>query len=220
VCANEKSLELKPANVTFEEAAAAPMAALTALQGLFDIGQIKAGQKVLIHGASGGVGTFAIQIAKAYEAHVTAVCSSRKVEIAHSIDADQVIDYTVEDFTKNGELYDLILVANGNRSIFEYKRSLKPNGICVLAGGGSNSIPQLVAGLFMEWWISKTENKKISSFLAKINQKDLATIKELLETGKVKPVIDRTYPLRETAEALRYLGEGHAQGKIIVTVEH
>jgi len=174
----------------------------------------------LIHGASGGVGTFAIQIAKAYEAHVTAVCSSRKVEIAHSIDADQVIDYTVEDFTKNGELYDLILVANGNRSIFEYKRSLKPNGICVLAGGGSNSIPQLVAGLFMEWWISKTENKKISSFLAKINQKDLATIKELLETGKVKPVIDRTYPLRETAEALRYLDEGHAQGKIIVTVEH
>lgn len=220
VSANEKSLALKPANVTFEEAAAAPMAALTALQGLRDIGQIKAGQKVLIHGASGGVGTFAIQIAKAYETNVTAVCSSRNVEIAHSIGADQVIDYTVEDFTKNGELYDLILVANGNRSIFEYKRSLKPNGVCVLAGGGSNSIPQLVAGLFMEWWISKTENKKISSFLAKINQKDLATIKELLETGKVKPVTDRTYPLRETAEALRYLDEGHAQGKIIVTVEH
>jgi NADPH:quinone reductase-like Zn-dependent oxidoreductase len=220
VSANEKSLALKPANVTFEEAAAAPMAALTALQGLRDIGQIKAGQKVLIHGASGGVGTFAIQIAKAYETNVTAVCSSRNVEIAHSIGADQVIDYTVEDFTKNGELYDLILVANGNRSIFEYKRSLKPNGVCVLAGGGSNSIPQLVAGLFMEWWISKTENKKISSFLAKINQKDLSTIKEFLETGKVKPVIDRTYPLRETAEALRYLGEGHAQGKIIVTVEH
>jgi NADPH:quinone reductase-like Zn-dependent oxidoreductase len=220
VCANEKSLELKPSNVTFEEAAAAPMAALTALQGFRDIGQIKAGQKVLIHGASGGVGTFAIQIAKAYEAHVTAVCSSRNVEIARSIGADQVIDYSIEDFTKNGELYDLILVTNGNRSIFEYKRSLKPNGVCVLAGGGSNSIPQLVVGLFMEWWISKTENKKISSFLAKINQKDLATIKELLETGKVKPVIDRTYPLRETAEALRYLGEGHAQGKIIVTVEH
>jgi NADPH:quinone reductase-like Zn-dependent oxidoreductase len=220
VSANEKSLALKPANVTFEEAAAAPMAALTALQGLRDIGQIKAGRKVLIHGASGGVGTFAIQIAKAYEAHVTAVCSSRNVEIARSIGADQVIDYSIEDFTKNGELYDLILVTNGNRSIFEYKRSLKPNGVCVLAGGGSNSIPQLVAGLFMEWWISKTENKKISSFLAKINQKDLATIKELLETGKVKPVIDRTYPLRETAEALRYLDEGHAQGKIIVTVEH
>jgi NADPH:quinone reductase-like Zn-dependent oxidoreductase len=220
VSANEKSLALKPANVTFEEAAAAPMAALTALQGLRDIGQIKAGRKVLIHGASGGVGTFAIQIAKAYEAHVTAVCSSRNVEIARSIGADQVIDYSIEDFTKNGELYDLILVTNGNRSIFEYKRSLKPNGVCVLAGGGSNSIPQLVVGLFMEWWISKTENKKISSFLAKINQKDLATIKELLETGKVKPVIDRTYPLRETAEALRYLGEGHAQGKIIVTVEH
>jgi len=205
--------------VTFEEAAAAPMAALTALQGLRDIGQIKAGQKVLIHGASGGVGTFAIQIAKAYDTHVTAVCSSRNVETARSIGADHVIDYTLEDFTKNGELYDLILVANGNRSIFEYKRSLKPTGICVLAGGGSNSIPQLVAGMFLEWWISKTENKKVSSFLAKINQKDLATIKGLLESGKLKPVIDRTYPLSDTAKGLRYLGEGHAKGKIIITVE-
>ncbi len=219
VCANEKSVVLKPANVTFEEAAAAPMAALTALQGLCDKGEIKAGQKVLIHGASGGVGTFAIQIAKAYETNVTAVCSSRNVETARSIGADQVIDYTLEDFTKNGELYDLILVANGNRSIFEYKRSLKPTGICVLAGGGSNSIPQLLAGMVLEWWISKTEGKKVSSFIAKINQKDLSTIKELLETGKVKPVIDQTYPLIDTAEALRYLGEGHAKGKVIVTVD-
>jgi NADPH:quinone reductase-like Zn-dependent oxidoreductase len=219
VCANEKSVVLKPANVTFEEAAAAPMAALTALQGLRDKGEIKAGQKVLIHGASGGVGTFAIQIAKAYETNVTAVCSSRNVETARSIGADQVIDYTLEDFTKNGELYDLILVANGNRSIFEYKRSLKPTGICVLAGGGSNSISQMVGGMFLQWWSSKTEGKKISSFIAKINQKDLTTIKELLETRKVKPVIDRTYPLSDTAEALRYLGEGHAKGKIIVAVE-
>ncbi|MBE0684865.1 MAG: NAD(P)-dependent alcohol dehydrogenase [Anaerolineaceae bacterium] len=219
VCANEKSVVLKPANVTFEEAAAAPMAALTALQGLRDIGQIKAGQKVLIHGASGGVGTFAIQIAKAYDTHVTAVCSSRNVETARSIGADHVIDYTNEDFTKNGELYDLILVANGSRSILEFKRSLKPTGICVLAGGGSNSIPQLLAGMVLEWWISKTEGKKVSSFIAKINQKDLSTIKELFETGKVKPVIDRTYPLSDTAEALRYLGEGHAKGKVIVTLE-
>ncbi len=220
VCANEKALALKPANVSFEEAAAAPMAALTALQGLRDIGEIQAGQKVFIHGASGGVGTFAVQIAKSFDAHVTAVCSSRNVETALSLGADQVIDYTKEDFTKNGELYDLILVANGKRSIFEYKRSLKPKGICVLAGGGKNSIPQLVAGMFLEWWIAKTEGKKISSFIAKINPKDLTTVHELLKTGKVKPVIDRTYPLRETAEALRYLGEGHAKGKIIVTMEH
>lgn len=220
VCADEKALELKPSNVTFEEAAAVPMAALTALQGLRDKGQIKPGEKVLIHGASGGVGTFAVQIAKSYDANVTAVCSSRNVEIARSIGADHVIDYNREDFTKNGELYDLILVANGNRSIYEYKNSLKPNGVCVLAGGGSNSIPQLLASVFLEWWVSKTESKKIGSFLANINQKDLAYIKGLLESGKVKPVIDRRYSLGDTAEALRYLGEGHAQGKIVVTVEH
>ncbi len=218
VCAREETLELKPTNVSFEEAAAVPMAALTALQGLRDEGQIQAGQKVLIHGASGGVGTFAVQIAKSLGAEVTAVCSSRNVEIARSIGADYVIDYTREDFTKNGELYDLILVANGNRSIFEYKRSLKPNAICVLSGGGSGSIVSLLTGMLMEWWISKTEGKKISSFLANINQKDLTCVKELLESGKVKPVIDRRYPLSEAAEALRYLGAGHAQGKIVVTL--
>jgi NADPH:quinone reductase-like Zn-dependent oxidoreductase len=220
VCAREKSLELKPSNVSFEEAAAVPMAALTALQGLRDKGQIKPGEKVLIHGASGGVGTFAVQIAKSYGANVTAVCSSRNVEIARSIGADHVIDYKHEDFTKNGELYNLILVANGNRSILEYKRSLKPNGVCVLAGGGSGSILQLLVGMLQEWWISKTENKKIGSFLANINQSDLAFMKELLASGKVKPVIDRRYQLSDTAEALRYLGEGHAQGKIVITVEH
>lgn len=220
VCANEKALALKPANVSYEEAAAVPMAGLTALQGLRDIGEIQAGQKVLIHGASGGVGTFAVQIAKSFDAHVTAVCSSRNVETARMLGANQVIDYTKEDFTKNGELYDLILVANGKRSIFEYKRSLKPKGICVLAGGGKNSISQLLTGMFLQWWIAKTEGKKISSFIAKINTKDLSTMQGLLETRKVKPVIDRTYPLPETAEALRYLGEGHAQRKIIITVEH
>jgi len=220
VCAREKTLELKPANVSFEEAATVPIAALTALQGLCDKGQIEPGEKVLIHGASGGVGTFAVQIAKSFGAQVTAVCSPRNVEIARSIGADHVIDYTREDFTKNGELYDLILVANGNRSILEYKRALKPNAICILAGGGEFSIAQFLADMLQQWWILKTEGKKIGSFLANINQKDLTRVKGLLESGKVKPVIDRRYPLSEAAEALRYLGEGHAKGKIVITVEH
>jgi NADPH:quinone reductase-like Zn-dependent oxidoreductase len=142
------------------------------------------------------------------------------VDIARSIGANHVIDYTHEDFTLNGELYDLILVANGNRSIDEYKQALKPNGICVLAGGGGGSILELIVGMFQEWWISKTENKKIGSFLANINQKDLAFMKELLASGKVKPVIDQRYSLNNTADALRYLGEGHAQGKIVITMEH
>jgi NADPH:quinone reductase-like Zn-dependent oxidoreductase len=220
VCAREAALELKPADVSFEEAAAVPLAALTALQGLRDEGHIEPGEKVLVHGASGGVGTFAVQIAKSFGADVTAVCSSGNVETARSIGADHVIDYTRDDFTKNGELYDLILVANGNRSIFEYKRSLKPNAVCVLVGGGNPSIASLLTGLIQQWWISKTEGKKIGSFLAKIKQEDLTCVKELLESGKVKPVIDRRYPLGETAEALRYLGEGHARGKIVIAVEH
>ncbi len=219
-CAREAALELKPANVSFEEAAAVPLAALTALQGLRDKGQIKPGKKVLIHGASGGVGTFAVQIAKSFGAEVTAVCSSRNVEIARSIGADHVIDYTRDDFTKNGELYDLILVANGNRSILEYKRSLKPKAICVLIGGAGTSIVSLLTVMLLQWWISRTEGKKVGSLLASINQKDLTCARELLESGKMKPVIDRRYPLSETAEALRYLGEGHAQGKIVITVEH
>ena len=219
VCAEEKKLELKPVNVSFEEAAAVPIAAITALQGLRDKGQIEPGKKVLVHGASGGVGTFAVQVAKSIGAEVTAVCSSKNVEIARSIGADNIIDYESDDFSKNGELYDLILVANGNRSIFEYKQSLKPNGICVLAGGGSTSTVSLLAGMLQEWWISKTGDKKVGSFLANINQKDLTCVKEFLDTGKVKPVIDRRYPLSETAKALRYLGEGHAQGKIIITVK-
>ncbi|MBN2500817.1 MAG: NAD(P)-dependent alcohol dehydrogenase [Anaerolineales bacterium] len=220
VCANEKSLALKPTNVSFEEAATSSMAALTALQGLRDEGQIQSGQKVLIHGASGGVGTFAIQIAKSFGAEVTAVCSSRNVEIARSIGADYVIDYTREDFTKDGKLYDLIFVANGNLPISKYKQALEPKGICVLAGGGGASIIQLLVGMLQGWWILKTENKKIGSFMANINQKDLAFMKELLASGKVKPVIDRRYPLSETADALRYLGEGHAKGKIVIIVEH
>ena len=218
VCANEKSLALKPTDVSFEEASTASMAALTALQGLRDEGQIQTGQKVLIYGASGGVGTFAIQIAKAFGAEVTAVCSTRNVDIARSIGADHVIDYTQADFTKDGKLYDLIFVANGNLSVFKFKQALKPKGICVLAGGGGSSISQLLIGMLQGWWILKTENKKIGSFLAKITSKDLAVMKELLESGKVKPVIDRRYPIGDTAAALRYLGKGHAQGKIVITM--
>ena len=216
VCALEKSLQLKPANVSFEEAAAAPLAAMTALQGLRDHGQIQPGNKVLIYGASGGLGTFAIQIAKAFAAEVTAVCSSRNVSIAHSIGADHVIDYAQDDFMKSGERYDLILVANGNLSISDFKGTLKPNGICVLSGGGSSTIPELLIGMLQGWWILKTENIKISSFMTKINQEDLGVIRELLASGKVKPVIDRRYSLEDTADALRYIGEGHAQGKVVI----
>jgi NADPH:quinone reductase-like Zn-dependent oxidoreductase len=220
VCAGENSLALKPANVSYDEASTASMAALTALQGLRDEGEIQSGQKVLIYGASGGVGTFAIQIAKSFGAEVTAVCSSRNVDIARSIGADHVIDYTKDDFIEDGKLYDLIFVANGNLSILKYKQALKPNGICVLAGGGGMSIIQLLAGMVQGWWIAKTEHKKIGSFLANINQKDLEIMKELLASGKVKPVIDRRFQLSNTAKALRYIGEGHAQGKIVITMKH
>lgn len=220
VCASEESLVLKPANISFEEASTASMAAVTALQGLRDVGQIQPGKKVLIYGASGGVGTFAIQIAKTFDAEVTAVCSSRKVEIARSIGADHVIDYTKEDFSQHENYYDLIFMANGNVSIHKLKHALKTNGICVLSGGEGSSIIELLTGMVQEWWIRKTENKEIGSFLANNNQKDLAAVKELLASGKVKPVIDRKYPLSETADALRYLGEGHAQGKIVIVVEH
>jgi NADPH:quinone reductase-like Zn-dependent oxidoreductase len=220
VCAFEKSLVLIPDDVTFEEASTASMAALTALQGLRDEGKIQSGHKVLIYGASGGVGTFAIQIAKSFGAEVTAVCSTRNVRIARSIGADDVVDYSREDFLKAGKLYDLIFVANGNLSVFKFKQALKTNGICVLAGGGGMSIIQLLVGLLQEWWILKTEKKKIGSFLANINQKDLEVMQELLATGKVKPVIDQHYPLSDTAEALRYIGEGHARGKIVITMEH
>ena len=219
VCARETSLVLKPSNISFEEAAATPMAALTALQGLRDEGRIQPGQKVLIDGASGGVGTFAIQIAKSFGAEVTAVCSTTKLDTARSIGADHVIDYTQEDFTKNGKYYEMILVANGDHSLSEYKRSLSPNGICVLAGGGGSSIFQILIGMLQGMWISKVEGKKMGSFLANVNQKDFGVIKDLLESGKIKPVIDRRYPLNETVEALRYLGAGHAKGKVVVTVE-
>ncbi len=217
VCAGENALVLKPANIPFEQAAAVPLAAVTALQGLRNKGQIQAGQKVLINGASGGVGTFAVQIAKSFGAEVTAVCSTSKMDMVRSLGADHVIDYTQEDFTKTGQRYDLILAANGNRSIFDYQRALSPEGIYVTTGG---SMTQLFQAMLLGPLMSMTGSKKMGNMLARPNKKDLALIKELLETGKVVPVIDRRYPLSEVPEAIRYLGEGHAKAKVVITLEH
>ena len=213
----ENALALKPATLSFEEAAAVPMAAVTALQGLRDQGKIQAGQKVLINGASGGVGTFAVQIAKAFGAEVTAVCSTRNLDLARTLGADRVIDYTKEDFTRNGQTYDLILAANGYHPLSAYKRALTPQGIYVMAGGKPGQIFQ---AMLLGSWMSENGGKKLGGFTAKANQKDLVMLKELVEAGKVVPVIDRRYSLSEAAEALRYLGAGHARGKVVITVEH
>jgi len=216
-CVPENALALKPANMSFEEAAAAPLAAVTALQGLRDKGQIQPRQKVLINGASGGVGTFAVQIAKSFGAEVTGVCSTRNLDMVRSIGADQVIDYTQEDFTKNGLRYDLILAANGYHWILDYKHALNPKGTYVMTGG---SMGQMYQAMLLGPWMSMTGSKKMGSLIAKSNQKDLVFVKELLESGKVKPVIDRRYPLSRVADAVRYLEEGHARGKVVITVEH
>ncbi len=217
VCASDNALALKPANLTFEEAAAVPLAAVTALQGLRGKGKIQRGQKVLINGASGGVGTYAVQIAKSFGAEVTAVCSTRKLEMVRSIGADKVIDYTQEDFTQNGQCYDLILAANGYHPIFDYRRALSPKGIYVMAGG---SMAQMFEALLLGPWISMIGSKKMGSLTAKSNNKDLVFMKELLEARKVVPVIDRCYSLSEVPEAIRYLEEGHAHGKVVITLEH
>ena len=215
-CALEDKLALKPANLSFEEAAAVPVAAVTALQGLRDKGCIQRGHKVLVDGASGGVGTFAVQIAKSFGADVTAVCSTRNVDTARSIGADQVIDYTQEDFTKSGQRYDLIIAANAYHSIFDYKRALSPKGIYVMAGGGW---AQILQAMLLARLLSLSGSKKMYFFMAKINKTDLVLLKDLLEAGKIVPIIDRRYPLSRVAEALRYLEEGHAQGKVVITLE-
>jgi NADPH:quinone reductase-like Zn-dependent oxidoreductase len=222
VLAREANLALKPANISFEKAAAVPVAALTALQGLRDAGGIRPGQKVLIQGASGGVGTFAVQLAKSFGAEVTAVCSTRNLDMARSIGADHVIDYTQEDFTRNGQRYDLILAVNGYRSILAYRRALSPTGRYVLVGASAAHLPQaLFQAMFLGPLISRTGRQRMGSMgEAKINQKDLVFVKELIETGKVVPVIDRCYPLSETAEAFRYFAEVHAKGKVVISVEH
>ena len=209
----------KPAGLTFEQAAAMPMAATTALQGLRDRGQLKAGQTVLINGAAGGVGTFAVQIAKAFGAHVTAVCSTRNVEMVRSIGADEVVDYTREDFTKRGQAYDLILDVAASRPLSECRRVLASNGTLVLVGApDGRRMGPIVARILAMIVLSRFASQKLLPFLAKNNKEDLMFLKELVEAGRIRPVIDRTYPLSETAAAIRYLEEGHARGKIVITV--
>jgi NADPH:quinone reductase-like Zn-dependent oxidoreductase len=215
VCAPEKALTPKPGNMTFEQAAAAPMAALTALQGLRDKGHIQPGWKVLVNGASGGVGTFAVQIAKSFGAEVTAVCSAGNMDQARSLGADRVIDYTKEDFTKSGRQYDLILAANGYHPLADYKRALAPGGAYVMTGG---TMRQIFQAMLLAPWYSMTGDRKMGGITAHANQKDLVFIKELMEAGKVVPVIDRVYPLAEVPEALRYLLAGHARGKVVIQV--
>ncbi len=216
VCASENALALKSASMTFEQVAAVPQAAVLALQGLRDKGQIQPGQKVLINGGGGGVGTFAVQIAKSFGADVTGVDSTKKLDMMRSIGADLVIDYTQEDFTKNGQRYDLILNVAAYGSIFDYRRALSPKGIYVMTGG---SVARIFQTGLLGPWISMTGSKKIGSLMHKPNNRDLVFMNELLEAGKITPVIDRRYPLSEVAEALRYFGEGHAQGKVVITVQ-
>jgi len=217
-CVPEDVVGLKPANLTFEEAAAVPLAANTALQGLRDRGRVQGGQKVLIYGASGGVGTFAVQMAKAFGADVTGVCRTNKMDMVHSIGADHVIDYTQEDFTQNGQRYDLFFDLVGNRSLSDCRRVLSPEGTLVLSGGEGGRwfgavghlIGSLARGMFMK--------QKVQPFLAKKSGEDLAVLKELIEAGKVRPIIDRAYPLSEAPEAIRYLEDGRAKGKVVITV--
>jgi len=213
VSAPEDALVLKPANTTFEGAAAVSQAALVALQGLRDKGQIQPGQKVLINGASGGVGTFAVQIAKYFGAEVAGVCSTRNLELVRSIGADQVIDYSQEDFTQSGQQYDLIFDIAGNRSVSDYMRALRPKGTHV-------SCAISPVALLLGPLISMFGSKKVVQLSHSPDAKDLAVMKELLEAGTVVPVVDRSYPLSEVAEAVRYYEEGHPRGKVVITVEH
>ncbi len=223
VCNSGRALVIKPANVSFEQAASAPHAGQTALQGL-RAGKVQAGQKVLINGATGGVGTFAVQIAKSLGAEVTAVCSTRNIELVRSIGADHVIDYTKEDFTRSQQLYDVIFDNVGNRSVAERRRVLKPEGICVLVGlGGTSASPgqtlKRILGTFLASGFGSSGDQKFVRYTTKLNKEDVALLGELLEAGKVRPVIERTYKLREAPEALRVFDQGHARGKIVITME-
>jgi NADPH:quinone reductase-like Zn-dependent oxidoreductase len=217
VCARERTLALKPASMTFEEVAAIPQAALIALQGIRDKGQVQPGQKVLINGAGGGAGTFAVQLAKSYGAEVTGVDNTGKLDFMRSLGADHVIDYTREDFTKNGQRYDLILDVVAHRSVFACKRALRPNGSYFAVGG---SVARFLQILLLGPLIRRTTGKKIRILVVQPNPKDMVHITELCQAGKVVPVIDRRYPLSEVPEALRYLGEGHVKGKVVIVVEH
>ena len=219
----DRSVVLKPANMTFEQAASVPVAAITALQGLRDKGKIRAGQKVLINGASGGVGTFAVQIAKSFGAEVTGVCSTRNVDLVRSIGADRVIDYTKEDFTNGAQRYDLIYDLIGNHSFSERRRILNPNGVCVMAGVGGagwhDGMGMRLAGELNAYVRSRFVNEKFVAYIAEFNKKDMMVLADLMQGGKVTPVIDKTYKLSETPQALRYLETGHARGKVVINVE-
>ena len=217
VCSKPETLALKPANISFEEAAATPVVGFTAIQGLRDKGKIQSGQHVLINGASGGVGSFAVQYAKAMGAEVTGVCSTRNLEMVRSLGADHVLDYTKEDFTRTGQRYDLIYDAVGNCSVGDYQRALTPNGIASVAG--LTTLPLLFQVMIWGSLVSKFSSQDIGLMkTAQANKKDLLIIKDLLESGKVKPVIDKSYPLSETADAIRYLETMRARGKVIIHV--
>ncbi|MDH5451134.1 MAG: NAD(P)-dependent alcohol dehydrogenase [Candidatus Bathyarchaeota archaeon] len=211
ICVSEKDVALKPVNMTFEQAAAVPTCGFMALQGLMDKGNIKSKQRVLINGASGGVGTFAVQIAKSFGAYVTGVCSTRNLELVISIGADEVIDYTKEDFTRKGESYDLIFDVVAKSSFSKCKSSLKPEGIYVTTVFGLRPI-------LRKFWTSMTSSKKTIPYFGKPNKEDVILVRDLIEAGKVKSVIDRVYPLKEVAEAHRYMEKGHARGKVIITM--
>jgi NADPH:quinone reductase-like Zn-dependent oxidoreductase len=223
-CASERALVMKPPNVPFEQAASLPLAGLTALQGLRE-GKIQPGQKVLINGATGGVGTFAVQIAKSFGAEVTAVCSTRNVDLVRSIGADHVIDYTKEDFTKSDQRYDVIFDNVCNHSFFERRRVLNPKGICVLAGmggagvKGSEAIGRIAGNLFTARGLSSFTDQKFAQYRTKSSKQDLIILGDLIQAGKLRPVVERTYKLNDAPEALRYLNEGHARGKIVIAVE-
>ena len=215
VTAPEKALIIKPGKILFEEAAALPLAALTALQALRDKGNIQIGQKVLIAGSSGGVGTFAIQLAKYFGAEVTAVCSSKNIAQSTSLGADHVIDYTKGDFTKSNSFYDIILAINGNYQLSAYKRLLKPHGIYVMVGG---ALSQIFKSLLFGWLMS-FGSKKMKHLTAKSNKNDLEFIAKLVADGRIRPVIEKRYPLDKTADAMHYLSEGHASGKVVINVK-
>jgi len=218
----DKAVVLKPANITFEQAGSVAIAGLTALQGLRDKGHIQAAQKVLINGASGGVGTFAVQIAKSYGAEVTGVCSTRNVDLVKSIGADHVIDYTKEDFTKTDQRYDMIYDLVGNHSFSDRRKILTPNGICVIAGmGGAGLHPESWGRLgrnFGAAFLSNFTSQKFPTYIARLTKDDMDILRDLMQAGKVSPVIDRTYKLSQTADAVRYMEEGHARGKVVITI--
>jgi NADPH:quinone reductase-like Zn-dependent oxidoreductase len=223
VCARpDRAMALKPANITFEQAASVGIAAVTALQGLRDEGHLQSGQKVLINGASGGVGTFAVQIAKSFGAEVTGVCSTRNLDLVRKLGADHVIDYTKEDFTQSGQLYDLVLDNVGTQPLSGFRKVLKPKGICVLIGGGGpdegrwiGPLSRPIKAMLLSPFVSQT----LVMMMADLNKKDMNLLRDLMQNGRVTPVIDRTYKLSQTPEALRYLEKGHARGKVVISLE-